>query len=431
MIRLAKSALLLLSFLYGVCCLGQAIPTGTEPYYGNVGDPYATEGGKPSCKKMLDRCGKKLDHGDYCLAKDVTASPDSSGKCFVLSEGVHLDLSGHTIFGRLFSHGDIQGAHIFNGKISCKAADHDADAGCIGINASDAPTLSNPAEFHHLTIHNSAENVVTRTIFVDWSPQKQNAPFGLRIYNTTIVSPPCSIEASCNRTNDVRVQSGTLSLDAFHNDWTCSADTNACQAIELFAMRNSHIHHNRLNMEKTKLPETSRAIVCDGDKVPGSDHCEVDSNYIIANNNRAFRVRSSTNVHFHHNYIADCANTASGCIHLYDQSSTPEDYGKLVIEQNVVEMNGGAAIYLRCGKGALIRDNRVKTVPNGKLSGTFAIVTSWGQGCTTDATFLRNGIVGDPNILVVNNPPATAKATVCRSGKSSGTGAVTELKDCP
>jgi hypothetical protein len=423
--------MLLLALLCAPSCIAQRIPTGAEAFYGNVGDPYTTEGGKASCKKMLNDCGKKLIQGDYCLANDVTAASSLSGECFAFSKGVHLDLKGHTIFGRLYSNEDAQGAHIFNGRISCQVADHGADAGCVTINSSDAPALSEPTELHHLTIHNSAENVVTRAIFVDWSPQSQSPRFGLRIYNTTIVSAPCPLETSCNRTNDVRVQSATLSLEAFHNDWTCSADTNACQGIELFATRNSRIHHNRLDMKEAQMPETGRAIVCDGDRVPGSDQCEVDSNYIIANNNRAIRVRSSTNVHIHHNYIANCSNTTSGCVHVYDQTSVPEDYGELIIEQNTIEMNGGTAVYLRCGKGALIRDNVVKTKPEKELSGSFAFVTSWGEGCTTDATFLRNGTVAVPNIRIVSNPPASARAIVCRSGKVTGSGSLKEKPDCP
>src|SRR5207244_1929645 len=161
-------------------------------------------------------------------------------------------------------------------------------------------------------------NAVSRAIFVDWSPPEQASRFGLRIYNTSISTPTCTLEPNtvCTRVNAVRVQSQkALTLEAFQNDWTCSADTNACQGIELFDVGYSRIHHNRITMAANILPETGRAIDCDGNHVPGSRNCEVDFNYIVANNNRAFRVRSSTNAHFHDNYVADCSNVVSGCVH--------------------------------------------------------------------------------------------------------------------
>src|SRR4051794_3289925 len=97
-----SSMILFLGVLSVASSVAQNAPRGDEQY-GNVGDPYATESGKPSCKKILNECGERLSPGDYCLARDVTAAPNSSGKCFVLSEGVRLDLGGHTVFGRLFS----------------------------------------------------------------------------------------------------------------------------------------------------------------------------------------------------------------------------------------------------------------------------------------------------------------------------------------
>ena len=103
----------------------------------------------------------------------------------------------------------------------------------------------------------------------------------------------------------------------------------------------------------------------------------------------------------------------------------------MVIERNTFEMNGGTAIFMRCGKGAVIRDNIVKGDGSTPVSGLFALVTSWGDGCTTDATFLRNGIAAKPNIKVVSNAPASEAATVCNSGKVTGTGKVTEVNDCP
>ena len=433
---------LILRVVLAASCLSFALAAQQLPAafgnvsYGNTGDPYMTEGSKPSCKKMLNECGKELSGGNYCLAADVSAKPDAGGKCFTFSAGTKLDLQGHTITGRVFSHVDAQGAHIFNGTVTCDYADRNGDAGCVTISASSPPYLDKPAELHHLTIRNMAANAVSRGIFVDWKPREQKARFGVRIYNTTISTPTCMLEPNtvCIRVNAVRVQSEkavALGLEAFNNDWTCSADTNACQGLELFEVGNSHIHHNRITMALNLLPETGRAIDCDGDHIPGSKNCEVDQNYIIANNHRAFRVRSSANAHFHDNYVANCMNTVSGCVYLYDQGSVPEDYGDMRIERNTFEMNGGVALFLRCGKGAVVRDNVIKGSGERDVTGLFANVTSWGEGCTTDATFLRNGIVADPNIKVTSNAPATAAATVCDSGVVQGTGRIVEQKDCP
>lgn len=422
-----------LGFVIALISCGSAGSFAQEAeHYGNVGDPYADEGGNPSCHKHLTACGARLSGKDYCVDKDLIAKPDAGGKCFEVSAGTKLDLNGHTIKGRLIARGNAQGAHVFNGAIECDWPDHGSDAGCIMITDSGGP-LDKPAELHHLTVHNVAANSVTRGIFVDWSPSSEKPRFGLRIYNTTIATPPCTKAplTVCVRVNNVRVQSQTeLTIEAFQNDWTCSRETNACQGIELFDVINSRIHHNRIDME-SDMPETGRAIDCDGNRVPGSDHCEVDFNIIIARRNRAFRVRSSANAYFHDNQVGDCTNTASGCIYLYDQRSTPEDYGNMVIERNTFEMNGGTAIFMRCGRGAIIRDNHIVSTGDEPPHGLFALVTSWGEGCTTDAHFLKNDIAGNPNIKVVSNPPASASATVCWSGMVEGTGNITILKDCP
>ena len=423
--------------MYAMIAALLSLPIAAQPApvsYGNVGDPYASEGGKPSCKKMLNDCGKELSGGNYCLAKDVTAKPDAGGKCFIFSADTKLDLQGHTVTGRIFSHVDVQGAHIFNGTVTCEYSDHNGDAGCVTIEAGSPAYLDKPAELHHLTIHNTAANAVSRGIFVDWKPRAQKARFGVRIYNTSVATPTCTVEPNtvCIRVNDVRVQADkSLGLEAFNNDWTCSPGTNACQGLELFEVSNSRVHHNRITMAANNVPQSGRAIDCDGDHVPGSDHCEVDNNYILANNHRAFRVRSSANVRFHDNYIANCTNDATGCVYLYDQRSFPEDYGNMILERNTFEMNGGTAFYMRCGRGAVIRDNLVKSSGERDLTGLFAQVTSWGEGCTTDATFLRNGTVAEPNIKVMSNAPPSATATICNSGTAEGTGKINETKDCP
>lgn len=388
--------------------------------YGNVGDPYADEGGRPDGQAILvSRCHKLDSHKSYRLAQDVASRPDAV--CFQLNgEHLRLDLNGHTITGRIINAGgDASGTVIFNGTVTCNFNDHGGDVGCIKITSS-AP-VSAGARIHHLTLHNGG-NAGSRALHIDWPAPAPASGFSVRVFNLsgdTVAQPDVS------RSYLLSIQGGGLTAEIAHNDLTCSGGANACQAIMCFGCHDAKMHDNRITMLPNTTSDTGRALLFDS-----ADNGEAWNNLIYVNNNRGLRIRDSSNVTAHHNAFKNITGRAQdyvAAVHLGDPDRGTNDLHS-VIENNTFEVDDGRVLMIRNGTNVVVRSNTVTCIKT--CSGQLASVRSPLANGTTSISILSNPTASNlpaPQTVV----EAGAVVTVCKSGAVIGPGAITRTVDCP
>ena len=386
--------------------------------FGNVGDPYAEEGGAPDPAAILLSSCQALNTGfSYQLTQSV--GTNASAICFDLQgPNIKLDLRGFTVTGRItLVNVDASGTIIFNGTLNCLHNDAGADAGCIRIQSGFG--VSGQARFHHLTIRNTG-NDGTRDLHMDWPLPSQIAGFSVRVFNITadVASQP-----NVARAHVLSLIGGNQTIEAHNNDLTCPGDARACQAILCFATADAKMHDNRITMAQNTTDETGRALLFDG-----TDNGEAWNNIVFTNNNRALRIRESFNVNAHDNTFNSINGNAINyvaAVHLSDPDSGT-DALNAVIENNTFDMDDGIAVWIRNGTNVLVRFNTVTCF--GSCTGEFGRVRSPIAG-SSDITFENNPtatVLVSPQIIVDNG----ASATVCKSGTAGGAGTITNTNAC-
>lgn len=390
-------------------------PTSTSQY-GNVGDPY--EGKVPGSAVILSACQLLMPNTSYRLAGNVNALTPTD-ICFqITGANTTLDLNGYQVSGRIVGNAvNINGTHIFNGTLVC---DRDGalggNVGCIFLYG-DYFQPSAQLRVHHLNISNTA--ACGRSLHVSWDTTASwsGGQYLVRLYNITSTAAP---GPSCLRAYNLSVFAGPgITTEASNNDVTCPADTAACQGIVFYGNDRSRMHHNRANLPQNLTEQTGRAFLCDG----SADYCEVDNNLVIANNNRAFRVRDSMHARIHDN-VVQRITCCSMAVHLGDPDTGSTDLD-VIVERNTFEVADGMVLMIRGGYHAWFRNNAITCA-----------------GCTAGATLARVRTMGTTNISFENNPTATAlgspqiyvettaSATVCNSGQAAGTGAIAYSSAC-
>ncbi len=399
------------------------IISSSSTSYGNTpADAYATEGGAPDpAAIVLNACQTPAltTNGSYRLGQSVAVAAGTAGQnCFLLGAGVKLDLAGFTITGRVNRNGNANGIVVFNGTINCSWPDNGSDAGCVRITSTSNSTAT--MRIHHLTITNTGN--ATRSIHVDWPVTSKPAITSIRIFNTTMTVPS---QPAVSRSFAASVVGTNHTVEFFNNDITCAADANACQALVCFRTAECKFHHNRADMTFNTTAERGRALLFDGSVQSG----EAWNNLIIANNNRAIRIRDSFNIRLHNNQIKNIQNNGAGAIHLADPDAGAVNDLKVLIDDNDFELADGTVIFLRNGFNATARNNRFSCVGNCNLSKFASVRTPLAPGTQSVLTLDNN-----PNVILFMAPTQTtvdagATAIICNSGQAGGTGTVNQ--SCP
>lgn len=392
-------------------------PASASTGYGNVGDPY--EGATPGSAVLLSACQVLMPNTSYRLTRAVSASTPTD-VCFLINgANTTLDLNGYQVSGRIVGNAvNINGTHIFNGSVECLRDDAlGGNVGCVwlyGDHYAPAATL----RVHHLTVMNRA--ACGRSVHISWDTTTpwSGAPYVVRLYNITSAAAP---GPSCSRAYNLSVfTSSVITAEAHNNDVLCPADTAACQGIVFYGNDRGRMHHNRAELPQNYTVQSGRAFLCDG----GADYCEVDSNLVIANNNRAFRVRDSKYARIHNNVVQRVTCCGSQAVHLGDPDTGSNDLGA-VIENNSFEVVDGLVLMIRAGYNAVFRNNTLTCA-----------------GCAGNVNLARVRNMGISSITFENNPTATAlgtpqinvesaaSATLCNSGQASGTGVITYTNTC-
>lgn len=393
-------------------------PSDSE--YGNMGNPYATEGSIPdAAATVLTTCSGTtplLANKSYRLGQNLTAA-SASDRCLTLNTGVKLDLAGFTITGSLKMNGNPSGLIVFNGTINCAVIDSGNVPGCISLASGN--TASAQVRLHHLTITNTGEG--TRSIHIDW-PMAAKLPFNsLRVYNVTATVPS---QPTVPRSYAISLQGENQTPEFLNNDLTCTAQASACQGIMCFKTGDCKIHHNRFNMAEntTSAGDKGRAILFDGFTQDG----EAWNNLIFANNNRGVRIRGSYNVRIHNNKFFNIEDSGSGVIHLADPASTDTDNLNALIDDNDFELAGGTAVFIRNGINAVVKNNRFSCAGSFCSASRLAYVRS---PLTLGSTQSELTVENNPNVILFaapaqNRVDAGGKLTICNSGQASGVGTV-------
>lgn len=392
-------------------------PPAENTAYGNVGDPYA--GAAPGSAVLLSACQVLMPNTSYRLTRAVSA-PTPTDICFHISgANTALDLNGYQVTGRIVGNAvNINGTHIFNGAVECLRDDSlGGNVGCVwlyGDHYAPAATL----RVHHLTVMNRAP--CGRSVHISWDTTTpwSGAPYVVRLYNITSAA---ATGPSCSRAYNLSVfTSSVITAEAHNNDVLCPADTAACQGIVFYGNDRGRMHHNRAELPQNYTLQSGRAFLCDG----GADYCEVDHNLVIANNNRAFRVRDSKYARIHANTVQRVTCCGSQAVHLGDPDTGSNDL-EAVIENNSFEVVDGLVLMIRGGYNAVFRNN---TLACAGCSGTVNLARVRNMGVTS-MTFANNPTataLGTPQI----NVESSASATVCNSGQAAGAGAITYTNTC-
>jgi hypothetical protein len=394
------------------------ISSSSATYGNSLSDVYATEGGGPDpAAIVLNACqtAALTTNGSYRLGQSVTVPAGTAGQnCFLLGSGVKLDLAGFTITGRLNRNGNANGIVVFNGTINCNWPDNGSDAGCVRITSTTA-TSTVQLRIHHLTVTNTGN--ATRSIHVDWPLTSKPTITSIRIFNNTMLVPT---QPTVSRSFAVSVVGTNHTVEMFSNDVTCVADANACQALVCFRAASCKFHHNRADMLFNTTSERGRALLFDGSVQSG----EAWNNLIIANNNRAVRIRDSFNIRVHHNQIKNIQNNGAGTIHLADPDAGAVNDLRTLVDENDFELADGIVLFVRNGFNVTARNNRFSCSGNCSLS-KFAIVrTPLSPGTRSELTLENN-----PNVILYMAPPQVTvdlggTLNICNSGQAGGNGTI-------
>ena len=393
------------------------IVSEAEPQYGNVGDPYATDGGGPK-GHALDKC-KPLGGGRYHLTADV-AAVNPGEICFTLQDsGTRLDLGGHTVTGRIFSRANPSGSSIFNGKVTCNWDGRGGLTGCVNVLAEGR--ISDSFRLHHLTLSNLSKED-TRAMYVEW---QSNEPYvnGSSIVLTHISS---SVEDAPEtaRSYNLGAIGKNQSVEASYNDVHCSPTAAACQGIVCYGITQCLFYGNRVVLDHNTTEENGRALLFDGKTLQG----DAWNNLLIVNNSRGVRVRDSNNVFIHDNRFKDVAGSA---IHLGDPDRGTNKVS-ILVEHNVFEMAGGTVFFVRNVVGPIARENRIMiSKPCPECAGQLGHVRSpLKKADQTEITILdTQGVesLASPQVSV----EAGAAVFLCASGNGGGAGNVFAPEGCP
>jgi len=429
----AQSATLPGAFTYTSGAITAGCGAGTDNSdCGNVGDPY--EGGTftPTGKTALSDCLNPMTAStSYYLTGNVGSDPTAI--CFGLRNGVTLDLRGFTVTGRIDETGlNANGITIFNGLVNCNKTD--ALHACIKISSGSNYTAK--TRLHHLTPHNSNNpgTLGLAAIHFEWSVL-DGANTALEIDHIT-----CSVDDAPTSNRSVCINLVTAKKVLFHNnDLTCTANTKACQGIQLTAPAgyvNTGIYNNRgtiiTNTVSGGLPRMFMIGGPDGGSV-GAQGIQVYSNYCTANNGRCFRFRQVNDLLVHDNEVVNCAATMGyGCYHFADPSNGTEYVGdaQATIYNETISLDtGGVGFWLRDGNGWTVKNSTV-TGTHGKLGRLDTpLQAPPGGPVPTSATFC--GITGASGLDTDSTAAASTTVNIFNAGNWSGAGTINVLASCP
>jgi hypothetical protein len=419
---------------------------------GNVGDPYQGQG-QPSANATIVGCGAlSPSSSGYVYRVTADIGTDATRSCITWSytQPFVLDLNGHTVTGMISGKMNPYGITIMNGTVNCNSS----STGCIDVTQGSAPVAYD--KVHHLTLNQAA--LGGRCI--NFNQENQYTPVStryLQIYNVQGTLPN-SLEAT-GRSYLIWVGgAGTVSAEVWNATVSPGANLNAFQGIAMYETQGSYIHNNYIILPHpaydTSAYDTDRGILFDCEGKVGSP-CGSNIaayNVIVADNNRAIRVRAETGDLIHDNSILNCrvAVIHEGCIHIGD----PDTYTEATaaeIYNNTIELNDGQGITLGGGSAstANVHDNTATCYQGDCTRAVYFAVTSvtesgYPHPIAASHLTIRNTSFpsnwGSRNAVLSCGPPGkqnyacginddTASVTHCSTGIVVGNGTITQ--QCP
>ena len=420
---------------------------------GNVGDPYQGQG-QPSANATIIGCGAlSPSSSGYVYRVTADIGTDVTHACLTWSytQPFVLDLNGHTVTGMISGKMNPYGITIMNGTVNCNSS----STGCIDVTQGSSPAAYD--RIHHLTLNQAATNARC----INFNQENQYTPVSTRyvqIYNVQGTLPN-SLEAT-GRSYLIWVGgAGTVPAEVWNATFSPGANLNSFQGIAMYNTRGSYVHNNYIVLPHPAynlgLYDTDRGILFDCEGKVGSP-CGSNIaayNVIVADNNRAIRVRAETGDIIHDNVILNCRmNDAAGCIQIgdtdvYTEASAAEIYS------NTLELNDGIGIVLGGSsyETANVHDNSVTCYQGNCSSVTLFASTlctepsyprpiAAGRLTVKNTTFPSNW--GGRNAVISCGPPGnsaytcgdptsvdTASVISCNTGTVVGNG--TMAQSCP
>jgi len=418
---------------------------------GNVGDPYQGQG-QPSANATIIGCGAlSPSSSGYVYRVTADIGTDATHSCLTWSytQPFVLDLNGHTVTGMISGKMNPYGITIMNGTVNCNSS----STGCIDVTQGSSPAAYD--RIHHLTLNQAATNARC----INFNQENLYTPVSTRyvqIYNVQGTLPN-NLEAT-GRSYLIWVGgAGTVPAEVWNATFSPGANLNSFQGIAMYNTRGSYVHNNYIVLPHPAynlgLYDTDRGILFDCEGKVGSP-CGSNIaayNVIVADNNRAIRVRAETGDIIHDNVILNCRmNDAAGCIQIgdtdvYTEASAAEIYS------NTIELNDGIGIVLGGSsyETANVHDNSVTCYQGNCSSVTLFASTlctepsyprpiAAGSLTVKNTTFPSNW--GGRNAVMSCGPPGnpaytcgvsddTARVIYCNTGTVVGNGTVTQ--SCP
>ena len=418
---------------------------------GNVGDPYQGQG-QPPANATISGCGALSPPSPgYVYRVTANIGTDATHACLTWSytRPFVLDLNGHTVTGMISGRMNPYGLTIMNGTVNCNSS----STGCIDVTQGSAPTAYD--KIHHLTLNQAALggrciNFNQENIYTPVSTRY------LQIYNVQGTLP--NADEGNGRAYLIWVGGvATIAAEVWNSTVSPGGNLDQFQGIVMAVTVGSYVHNNYIVLPhptySTSGDPTDRGILfdCEGKVGSGCGSNTAAYNVIVADNNRAIRVRGEIGDVIHDNVILNCrAGYGTGCImvggtDVYTEATAAEIYS------NTIELNDGEGIFLEASSyhTANVHDNTVTCyLGNCSNAGWFAYTLSEEPGypdpiagpilTVKNTTFPSNW--GGRNAVMSCGPPGNsaytcgmpgnaASVTYCNAGRVVGNGAMTQ--SCP
>ena len=370
---------------------------------------------------------------DYQLQQDVGL--DQRAVCFrIAGPNVHLDLHGHTVQGRIAGKAiDVNGIEIDDGTVNCNFGDTETDHGCIELTSEASP--SKTVFIHDINVKqlSTVSDNAARALHIDWTAKSGSLPVTTPAVRLSGIT--ASVSASKGHRSPVLgVQGSGITVEVDHNQISCPTGSNACQGIVCYGIHGCWVHANRIVLAPSvRIEETARAILFDQLNQSPTDFGEAWNNIIVANEGRAFRIRSAFNVWVHDNRILSVENSSDtqnyvGAIHLGDPDSGVDDLKDTRIFRNTIELGRrGVVIFARNTRDAIVENNTILCVAP-CVEADFASVRAPLEAADATKLSLRNNV--GSGISLESDVERGAELNICNSGSTAGKGRISRSNDC-
>ncbi len=355
----------------------------------------------------ITACGTYTSAGNFRIAANIGSDPTVT--CLTIGGSGQVwdgqDQLGYIVTGAVVRIGTSGPSDIRRMKIRCRVNSDVGNGACLKISSSSTGTCAAaPRLIRYNDIYNDITTSNAMAISVEHTPTVPCSVDQIQITHNRVQA---GLYQAASRSRVIRVL-GNANAYGFLIDYNhiTNLTGSSIQGIELLNGTNMRANDNYLDL--TELPAfgaaNGRGVIFDN-----ATNSEAKRNYVVARNNRPFRVRDSSTIHIENNQIVNLYK-ANGhdayAFHMCDNDpgsmtqGADMDISGTSIKNNSIEHAGGGAI-------TIFARGCEETGAHVDVSANTIVCTN---GCTGDR-FLWNtapaSIQTQSKFTVTDNPQAT------------------------